>query len=48
MVSHYTMQQQLRKIEYTLSQEERMYKILEVYMNLFPPEFDSFEAILGK
>lgn len=36
MVSHYTMQQQLQKIEYTLGQEERMYKILEVYMNLFP------------
>ncbi|PEJ59010.1 helix-turn-helix transcriptional regulator [Bacillus sp. AFS002410] len=38
MVSDYTIQEQIRKIEVSTSHEEHMYNILDLYMNLFPVE----------
>ncbi|SDI56587.1 helix-turn-helix transcriptional regulator [Natribacillus halophilus] len=36
MIPEYLLQEQLRKVETTLSHEEKLYKILEVYMENFP------------
>lgn len=36
MVSDYTIQEHIRKLEVSTSHEEHMYKILDIYMNLFP------------
>ncbi|MEH7011069.1 helix-turn-helix transcriptional regulator [Neobacillus niacini] len=36
MVSHYTIQQSIQRLESFSSHEERLFKILEIYMELFP------------
>src|SRR4051812_31548675 len=36
LISTYTIQEHVRKLEGTLGQEEQLYKILEVYLDLFP------------
>lgn len=36
MVSDYTIQEHIRKLEVSTSHEEHMYNILDIYMNLFP------------
>lgn len=41
MVSHYTLQEHVRKIDANTSHEEKLYKILAIYMELFPV-LDSF------
>lgn len=41
MVSHYTILQSVQEIELSTSHEERLYKILEVYLRIFPV-FDAY------